>query len=151
MENLANLIIRKIEDEWILAGHNLTGGFIDSLAAIYEETKDSIIINIEGYGYGIYLNEGVTADNIPYTSRRGQRGMRGGKSKYITGLHNYVKLRMGITDDRQALGIAFAIAETHKERGILGSGYLDEVNKKHSEEINMAVSEYLDAIIEGEL
>lgn len=151
MQRIIDILIEKIKDEWTLAGHPLTGSFEESLVPDIVEGNDSVIINILGNEYGIYLSEGVTPENIPYTTRRGTKGKRGGKSKYITGLHNWVKLRLGINDERESLGIAFAIAEKHAENGITGSKFLDEITNKHNQEIQTAVSEYLDELIEERL
>lgn len=148
MDNLIKILMEKVGDEWTLAGHALTGAFIQSLEPQIEKGNDKTVINIWGTEYGIYMSEGVTPNRIPYTTRKGSMGKRGGTSKYITGLQNYVKTRMGITDDREALGIAFAIAEKHSVDGIIGSGFLDEVTKKHNKTIEQEISKYLDTEIE---
>ncbi len=147
VEKITKLLIQKIADEWTLAGHALSGSFIESLESYVQENDKEIVIDIWGNEYGIYMSEGVTPDRIPYTSRKGTRGKRGGTSKYITGLQNYVKMRLGISDEREALGIAFAIAEKHKENGIIGSGFLEEVTKKHNDAIQQEISNYLDETI----
>ncbi|GAG89485.1 unnamed protein product, partial [marine sediment metagenome] len=63
-------------------------------------------------GYGVIVDQGVKAERIPYSGRSG-----GGKSKYIEGLKQYAILRMGV-DESEALGIAFAIANTHIKQGM---------------------------------
>jgi len=147
LHEIGNLVIEKITDEWTLAGHNLTGGFIESLEVFIKETQDSLNIEIWGNEYGIYVSTGVEAQNIPYTRRRRGQG-QGGTSKYITGLINYVQTRMGVGDHREATSIAFAIANTHSVHGMLGSGFLDEVSEKHQESIDNAVTAYLDERVE---
>jgi hypothetical protein len=134
LTEIGNKVIESIKDEWILKGHNLTDSFINSLEI--RETPSGI--EIWGNTYSKYVNRGVPAANIPY-----QRGSGAGKSKYITGLHNYVILRMGLSE-KEALGVAFAIAETHKKNGMLGSGFLDEAIKMNDIDIDKSVKDYID-------
>jgi hypothetical protein len=136
-------MIKAIVEEWMLAGHNLNGSFVKSLEAKEEQITDGVRIDIIGNEYGIYTSTGVTAEKIPYTRGSG----RGGKSKYITGLMNYAKARMGISDDREALGVAFAIAEKHKKEGMKGSGYLDHVTEKHLERFEELAGKYFEVMI----
>jgi GTP-binding protein EngB required for normal cell division len=143
MSNLTGIekkIVDNIIDEWVLKGHNLTGSFVKSLAADINEDDDGFTMNIKGKSYGFIKNSGVNASNIPYSGRSGN----GGKSKYITGLKNYVKLRMGITDEREALGIAFAIAKKQSKNGVPGSGFLDDAIKKAEDELGDLIVEYID-------
>lgn len=130
-KELKDLII----NEWMLAGHNLTGSFIDSLEVEYKDGN----FNVYGNDYGLILNKGVSPSNIPY-----QRGSGASSSKYITGLKNYVKQRMGISDERKALSIAFAIAETHKKEGIEGSGFIDEVLEEFNKKIDNLILDLLE-------
>lgn len=122
--------------EFKLKGHNLTGSFIDSLEVDYDNYK----FTIKGNAYGINLNDGVKASNIPYSGRSGA----GGSSKYITGLKNYVKERMGISDERKALSIAFAIATKHSRDGIDGSGFIDDALDKINKNLDNLILDYLD-------
>jgi hypothetical protein len=57
-------------------------------------------------------NTGVTAARIPYSPGSGAK-----TSKYIDGLIRYAKQRMGASD-KEAKGIAFAIASRHKKEGM---------------------------------
>jgi hypothetical protein len=57
-------------------------------------------------------NQGVPANKIPYYPGSGRK-----ESEYIKGLIKYVKLRMG-KSDKEAKGIAFAIASKHKKEGM---------------------------------
>jgi hypothetical protein len=136
---LGNRMIEHIKDEWTLAGHALSGAFEQSLAV----EKDGDKIHITGNTYGIYMNFGVRAENIPYTPRKRGQG-KGGTSKYITGLHNYVKARIGITDEKESLSIAFAIAYKHSQEGIQGSGFLDKVRTKFGSDMDVIAGRYFD-------
>jgi hypothetical protein len=59
-----------------------------------------------------YLNAGIPGPRIPYSPGSGAR-----HSKYIEGLKQYAKARMNASD-KEALGIAFAIASKHKREGM---------------------------------
>ena len=63
--------------------------------------------------YYIFVEEGVTADRVPYSPGRG----RGGTSKYIQGLIRFflTKVRLGFKDAKRA---SFATANKHKAEGI---------------------------------
>lgn len=137
LTDVARRIVEAIKDSWMLKGHNLTGSAVESLKI--EETERGV--TIWGNHYMSIVDKGVDAVNIPFTI--GSRG-RGGKSRYLTGLKNYAKLRMGISDEREALGVAFAIATNHKKNGMVGSGFLKEVEKMNNIDIDNAMKEYIE-------
>ena len=111
LNDIAREAILIISDEWIKQGHDLTGKFRDSMT--YDTTEDTInIYDTTERGYGAILNKGVPADRIPFNPGSGAN-----TSKYIQGLVRYAKLRMGASD-KQALGIAFAIAHKHIKEGM---------------------------------
>ncbi|MFW6377555.1 MAG: hypothetical protein ACOCZ5_02810 [bacterium] len=145
-DKIIELLKEKLEEEFVLQGHPDTGAFQNSLRGEVVDEDGKTIINIIGLEYGLYISKGVEAQNIPYTPSRG----RGGQSKYITGLHNWVMRKMGISDAREALGIAFAIAKTHSEQGMpvrngkLGSGFIESVREKYNQQINEMAKGYID-------
>jgi hypothetical protein len=144
---LEKKVIDAVIDEWMLAGHSLSGAFEKSLEAKTTRTDSGFKIDVVGNEYGIYASKGVSADKIPYSRGSG----RGGKSKYITGLFRYVQARMGISDEREAMGVAFAIATKHKKEGMKGSGFLNKVKEKHSAKIEQTIIKYLDKLIQEAL
>jgi hypothetical protein len=107
----------------------------------------------------IPTNTGVTAARIPYTPGSGRK-----TSKYIDGLINYVKLRMG-KSDKEAKGIAFAIASRHKKEGMptkasakfsstgKRTGFIDEAltgkEQQFAEMIELAVAEAFNVTIDN--
>ena len=111
VQQIANLAIQAVAIEWKNQGHNLTGNAIQQLETRIIAGSDIII---QGYvvDYMANINAGVTAANIPYSPGSGARS-----SKYISGLIDYVKRRMG-KSDREAKSIAFAIASRHKKEGM---------------------------------
>jgi hypothetical protein len=96
-----------------LQGHKMTGSLIDKLEWVVNETPDSIIMQLYMLMYGVYLDTGTPKEKIPYSLPSG----RGGKSKYITALINYVEKRMGLPE-KKAKSVAFAIAATHLKDGM---------------------------------
>ena len=111
VQQIANLALQAVAIEWKAQGHNLTGNAIQQLETRIIEGNG---ITIQGYvvDYMANINAGVTAANIPYSPGSGARS-----SKYISGLIDYVKRRMG-KSDREAKSIAFAIASRHKKEGM---------------------------------
>ena len=111
VEKIANLALQAVAIEWKNQGHNLTGNAIQQLETRIVAGADIVI---QGYvvDYMANLNAGVTAANIPYSPGSGARS-----SKYIAGLIDYVKRRMG-KSDREAKSIAFAIASRQKREGM---------------------------------
>ena len=111
-QQIASLALQAVAIQWKAQGHNLTGNAIQQLETRIVEAGNSTII--EGYvvDYMANINAGVTPANIPYSPGSGARS-----SKYIAGLIDYVKRRMG-KSDREARSIAFAIASRHKREGM---------------------------------
>ena len=111
-DNIAQMAIDAVANEWKLQGHNLTGAAIKNMETVIRMETKKIII--EGFvpDYMAINNSGVTAAKIPYTPNSGAK-----TSKYISGLIEYVKKRMG-KSDKEAKGIAFAIASKHKQEGM---------------------------------
>ena len=64
--------------------------------------------------YGLTVNDGIKANKVPYSPG----SKRGGKSRYIQGLIDFVKQKGLASGDKEAQSIAFAIAAVHKKEGI---------------------------------
>lgn len=146
-------IINLIADEWEKQGHNMTGAFTAAMTAETIEEGNTLTINIYDNtqrGYGRILDDGVTPDRIPFSPGSGRQ-----TSKYIAGLVNYVKARMGASD-KDALSIAFAIAYKHKAEGMptQASSRFSQTGKRTgfvndaTQQIDEVVSKYVnDAIL----
>ena len=104
-------------DELVRQGHRLTGNLINSVESRLVEVLGSLGVEGLVLTYGRFIEEGVSKDKIPYSGRSG----RGGKSKYITGLINWVKIKFSL-DARRAKGVAFAIATNHLKTGMPSRG-----------------------------
>lgn len=111
IERIAQLSLNAVAIQWKAQGHNLTGKAIAELETRIVTGSDIVI---QGYvtDYMANINAGVTAANIPYSPGSGAK-----TSKYISGLIDYVKKRMG-KSDKEAKSIAFAIASKHKKEGM---------------------------------
>jgi hypothetical protein len=111
-DDISVLAISVVANEWRLQGHELTGSAVKQMETIVRMEINTLII--EGFvpDYMAINNSGVTAATIPYTPNSGRP-----PSKYISGLIDYVKRRMG-KSDKEAKGIAFAIASKHKKEGM---------------------------------
>jgi hypothetical protein len=111
-DNISALAIEVIAMEWRAQGHELSGSAVKQMETVIREEIASIVI--EGYvpDYMAINNQGVPSNKIPYYPGSGRK-----TSKYIDGLIDYVKRRMG-KSDKEAKGIAFAIASKHKQEGM---------------------------------
>ena len=111
-DDISLLAITVVANEWRAQGHELSGSAVKQMETVIREEIATIVI--EGYvpDYMAINNSGVTAARIPYTPNSGRP-----PSKYISGLIDYVKRRMG-KSDKEAKGIAFAIASKHKLEGM---------------------------------
>jgi hypothetical protein len=115
-DDISLLAITVVANEWRAQGHELSGSAVKQMETVIREEIATIVI--EGYvpDYMAINNSGVTAARIPYTPNSGRP-----PSKYISGLIDYVKRRMG-KSDKEAKGIAFAIASKHKKEGMPTKG-----------------------------
>lgn len=111
-DDIAQMAIEAVANEWKAQGHNLTGSAIKNMETVIRFQTNELII--EGFvpEYMAINNKGVLATKIPYYPGSGNK-----TSKYISGLIEYVKKRMG-KSDKEAKGIAFAIASKHKKEGM---------------------------------
>ncbi len=112
VQQIADIALQGIAIAWRAQGHELTGSAVRDMETRITKTAKGYLI--EGYlnDYMAYLNTGITAARIPYSPGSGAR-----TSKYIQGLQQYAKQRMGVSD-KEALSIAFAIASKHKREGM---------------------------------
>ncbi len=110
------------------------------------------ILNFSGYiinffikDYGVFLDKGISPNNVPYSPGSGRA-----KSKYIAGLQKWVKSKLR-KRNKEALSIAFAIAKIHKKQGIASvnskefskngkrAGFIDDT----LEELNKVLEKYI--------
>ena len=111
-DDIAQMAIEAVANEWKAQGHNLTGAAIKNMETVIRFQTNELII--EGYvpEYMAINNKGVLATKIPYYPGSGRK-----ESEYIKGLMRYVQQRMG-KSEKESKGIAFAIASKHKKEGM---------------------------------
>jgi hypothetical protein len=111
-DDIAQMAIDAVANEWKAQGHNLTGSAIKNMETVIRFQTNELII--EGFvpEYMAINNKGVLATKIPYYPGSGRK-----ESEYIKGLMKYAKLRFGASD-KEAKSIAFAIASKHKKEGM---------------------------------
>jgi hypothetical protein len=115
-DNISALAIEVIAMEWRAQGHELSGSAVKQMETLVKFEINTLVIEGLVPDYMAINNSGVTAARIPYTPNSGRP-----PSKYISGLIDYVKRRMG-KSDKEAKGIAFAIASKHKKEGMPTKG-----------------------------
>jgi hypothetical protein len=115
-EDISLLAITVVANEWRAQGHELSGSAVKQMETVIREEINTLVIEGLVPDYMAINNSGVTAARIPYTPNSGRP-----PSKYISGLIDYVKRRMG-KSDKEAKSIAFAIASKHKKEGMPTKG-----------------------------
>jgi hypothetical protein len=115
-DDISALAIEVIAMEWRAQGHELSGSAVKQMETVVKFEINTLVIEGLVPDYMAINNSGVTAARIPYTPNSGRP-----PSKYISGLIDYVKRRMG-KSDKEAMSIAFAIASKHKKEGMPTKG-----------------------------
>ena len=110
---IGEIAVEAVKLELAAQGHRLTGALIDSVTYQVKQTATGAMIEGLLLDYGIPVNTGVPASRIPYSG--GRSG--GGASAYIRGLQLFAQLKFRVSK-KEALGIAFAIANKHKKEGM---------------------------------
>jgi len=111
-DDISLLAITVVANEWRAQGHELSGSAVKQMETVVKFEINTIVIEGLVPDYMAINNEGVPSNKIPYYPGSGRK-----TSKYIDGLIDYVKRRMG-KSDKEAKGIAFAIASKHKQEGM---------------------------------
>jgi hypothetical protein len=145
LQRLANVLIKEMQMQLRIANHIMTGTLSDSIESRILNTIEGRKIEIWIEQYGIALDQGVPPDRIPFTEPSG----RGGRSKYIEGLQRFAQLKLGVTDNRESLSIAFAIARKHKKVGMPVKGptkFIDKTLEATEDEIQKFVEEWSEAV-----
>jgi len=112
LDKVGNELDEALAQEIVRQGHNLTGKLIESIDHKVNEVIGSLELVGEFEHYGQFVDRGVKAQDIPFSPGSGNR-----RSKYITGLINWAKIKFSV-DVKRARGIAFAIAHTHLRTGM---------------------------------
>lgn len=134
-ENVASDFKRELLDQ----GHHLTGALENSVRSLLKHNSSSVAVEFFANDYIDPLNDGVPPENVPYDSSQ-RTGAK--SSKYIEGLKNYAMLRFGLTNEKEALSAAFAIAKTHEKEGMPSRGsYVYASNGSRTQSLARTLSE----------
>ena len=150
LQSLADTLVKEMQRQIAIADHVMTGALLDSVEGRISQTITGAAVEIWLEEYGLALDQGVPPERIPYTPPTG----RGGRSAYIEGLARWAKLKLGKTDPREALSIAFAVAEKHKKVGLPTKGPTEFIQKTLTAtetEIQDFLEEWAKEVFEAEL
>jgi hypothetical protein len=111
-DEISVLAISVVANEWRAQGHELSGSAVRQMETFVRMEINTLIIEGLVPNYMAINNQGVPSNRIPYYPGSGNK-----TSKYISGLIDYVQRRMG-KSEKEAKGIAFAIASKHKKEGM---------------------------------
>ena len=110
LKDIAEKVRLDLATELEEQGHRLSGKLEKSISYEILQEPNAFVIAFDYLKYGIYVNNGVSPQNIPFSGRTG----RGGTSKYIQALIDYAQAR-GMN---KPVSAAFAIAYKHKREGM---------------------------------
>jgi hypothetical protein len=110
LKDIAEKVRLDLATELEQQGHRLSGKLEKSISYEILQEANAFVIAFDYLKYGIYVNNGVSPQNIPFSGRTG----RGGTSKYIQALIDYAQAR-GMN---KPVSAAFAIAHKHKREGM---------------------------------
>lgn len=142
LKQAAKYVEENIIIAWQAQGHHMSGAFEDSL--INEMVNDK---EIEGKAktYGVIVNYGIDAGNIPY----GGQTTGAKTSQYIQGLYNFFKAKG--KSHKDALSFAFATAKMQKKEGMStqASRFYSSTGERQNflQHAMDAISVYLDNMI----
>jgi len=145
LENLKDFVIIKLARELVAQGHRGAGRLIESMRGVITTIPNGMEITIFAADYSKFVDEGVSANRIPFRGRTG----RGGVSQYIQALIAFFRLK-GSPDPKAA---AFATANTHRKEGMptrasfkfsrtgKRTGFIEETLDKHGQSIDDQLEE----------
>ena len=145
LQDIIDFLIVQLRGELLRQGHKFTGALSESIEGVVKKSIDSTRIDFLILQYGHSLNKGIKPSRIPYTPGSGRK-----KSKYIQGLMNWVKRKLGYSKKR-AERIAFAIASAQKRKGypLTGKiGWIDITLKETEKELQEKISIWVQAQLE---
>lgn len=120
------LIVKKSREKLLQQGHKATGELINSLGGTVEKINADFVGSFWMKKYGIYQDTGIEASRIPFSGS----GSGAKSSLYIDALIRWVIQKGFESDAKKAKGMAFAIAHTHKLKGMHTSGGNLDISKR---------------------
>jgi len=154
LNSIGEVVKKAVIYNFKLQDHVMTGDLIDTINYKIQTTDIGGRVDFYLNDYGMYQNYGVTPSQIkkPFARPR------------IEGLQRFAKLKLGISDEKEALRVAFAIATKHKLEGMptnnsksMGkktgaiNDALKDVEKEVAELIEKAMTEVITTLISDTL
>lgn len=154
LNSIGEVVKKAVIYNFKLQDHVMTGDLIDTINYKIQTTDIGGRVDFYLNDYGMYQNYGVTAAQIkkPFAKPR------------IEGLQRFAKIKLGISDEKEALRVAFAIAKKHsiegmptnnsksmgKKTGAINDA-LKDVEKEVAELIEKAMGEVITTLISDTL
>lgn len=154
LNSIGEVVKKAVIYNFKLQDHVMTGDLIDTINYKIQTTDIGGRVDFYLNDYGMYQNYGVTPSQIkkPFARPR------------IEGLQRFAKLKLGISDEKEALRVAFAIARKHKLEGMPTNGSqamgkktgaindaLKDTEKEVAELIEKAMGEVITTLISDTL
>lgn len=114
IQELGEFLVVELRKELKGQGHEATGKLSRELEAVVKDFLNATEVEINHLQYGVYIDQGVRADRIPFRKGSGAKS-----SRYIDALIRWVRIK-GFTSglDKDIRGAAFAIANKQKRYGM---------------------------------
>jgi len=108
LNSIGEVVKKAVIYNFKLQDHVMTGDLIDTINYKIQTTDIGGRVDFYLNDYGMYQNYGVTPSQIkkPFARPR------------IEGLQRFAKIKLGISDEKEALRVAFAIAKKHSIEGM---------------------------------
>ena len=108
LNSIGEVVKKAVIYNFKLQDHVMTGDLIDTINYKIQTTDIGGRVDFYLNDYGMYQNYGVTAAQIkkPFAKPR------------IEGLQRFAKIKLGISDEKEALRVAFAIAKKQSVEGM---------------------------------
>ena len=142
VEAMMQALQSEFREELKAQGHVDTGKLSDSITYSIELVSTAIIATMYMEDYGVPVDTGVSAANIPYRGRTGAA-----TSKYIQGLIGYFQ-RKGLAEI-EAKRAAFATANKHKQEGMpTRNSFVYSQNGRRTNFVDATISNNIDRLFE---
>lgn len=126
LQEAGNRLLRDLGLMLIRKKRRASGKLINTMTAEVTRSVNGWLLEIKMLPYWKVVNDGVPASKVPFGDSTGKK-----TSKYIRGLMNWLKVKGIASSVPHIKSIAFAIAKTHKKKGIPVDknklGFVDEI------------------------
>jgi hypothetical protein len=113
IETMKRMLRDMLLESWTAQGHYESGAVVETIEYTIEKIIDTTSLVAYMAPYGVYIETGTPASNIPFSP-----GSGASNSRYIEALMNYASRRMNANSLKEARSAAFAIAHKQKKEGM---------------------------------